>query len=226
MSPSQNQERIREESDRGSEHSGSSQSPETDQSPSTGQEQEAEPEEIEAEEEESDGQEDRDEYLVVVDYEEDNERKRVEYLLNNRDDITVETLRGLVRKVSVDDIDDLHEDLIKKVDDREHLSTYQLDPVSSEPDEITDEYKTTTEVDRQRIEWAFDTIIDKRSAAIEGRPQDNQYVVNTKKGTARFTYEIHSRDGGSHDVTVDTWGYGEAPRVLREFIESELEHAI
>lgn len=183
--------------------------------------------ETDREPERSNGDKDRDEYLINLDYgDNDNERKRVEYLLNNSPDITVATLDGLVRKVEVEDFDAFHEDLLSKLDDKDDLATYELETVSSEPGENFDEFSTTTTVQRQKIDWAFDLIVKKRDAAPEGNPDDDQYVVNTKKGTARFTFDIEPLGDGEYSVMVKTWGYGDAPTVLKDFIQNELKDAI
>jgi hypothetical protein len=86
------------------------------------------------------------------------------------------------------------------------------------------QFSVTTDADPDRIEWAFEMIKDRRGATVED-PEYNQFIANTRKGTARYTYSVIKNDG-STEVTVEVWGYGEAPSVLREFLKEELEHAI
>lgn len=167
---------------------------------------------------------DGDEYLVAVSYQSDAERKRVEYLFNNYDDIEAEKIEGFARIVTTDDFEPFYEALSSKVDRIENVQANALKKVGSEPKEHTEQFTVTTDADPDRIEWAFEMIKDRRGATVED-PEYNQFVANTRKGTARYAYSVIKNNDLS-EVTVEVWGYGEAPSVLREFIEEELEHAI
>lgn len=180
---------------------------------------------------ESDSEDDnRQEYLVAVDYENDAERKRIEYLLSNRSDITVEKLRGLVRLVHTETFDEFYEELSAKVDDLNHLRVNELSAVDVTPEEKHERFTIETEVSREKVNWAFNTIERKRDATLEDREYEDeygyhQYVTTTKSGTARYSYEMTKHEGMVY-VDVHIWGYGGAPETLREFIENELNYAI
>jgi len=167
---------------------------------------------------------DGDEYLVAVNYQSDAERKRVEYLFNNYDDIEAEKIEGFARIVTTDDFEQFYEALSSKVDRIENVRANALEEAGTEPEEHTEQFSVTTDADPDRIEWAFEMIKDRRGATVED-PEYNQFIANTRKGTARYTYSVIKNDD-STEVTVEVWGYGEAPTVLREFLEEELEHAI
>jgi len=178
----------------------------------------------------SDSGESKPEYLVALDYRDDAERKRVEYLLNNSS-IEVEKLQGLVRLVRTDDIEDFYEDLSAKVDELDHLRVDELSEVDITPDEHHERFSLETEASRDKIKWAFDTIEKKRDATIEDREYDteygyHQYVTTTKSGTVRYSYEMDRLNDGTTRVDVHIWGYGDAPETFREFVENELNYAI
>ena len=173
------------------------------------------------------------EYLVALDYQSDAERKRVEYLLNNRDDITVNKIRGLARivKVDEDNLEAFYEDLSAKVDGIDHLRVNELSDVDVVPDENHERISIETDSPADQVEWAFETIKRKRDATVEdsGAGTDTtykQYVATTQSGTVRYSYEVSAGPSGDTHVDVHVWGYGDAPEVLRSFIEEELSYAI
>jgi hypothetical protein len=165
---------------------------------------------------------DRKEYLVVLDYTDEAERKRIEYLLKNREDTAVSPLRGFVRLAETDDLNGLYEDLSAKVNDIGDLSLYQLEDVDTTPSETRLDFEVTTDVDEERIEWLFESLMNKRDAA----PADidkGMYVMSTRKGTARCWYTITDNPDGTSTVTVNAAGYGEAPGAARKFLQDEME---
>jgi hypothetical protein len=168
-----------------------------------------------------------------LDYQSDAERKRVEYLLNNRDDIEVEKIRGLARiiRVGEDDFKSFYEDLSAKVDGIDHLRVNELDEVDVAPDENHERFGLETDASPDQVEWAFETIKRKRDATVEdsGAGTDTtykQYVATTQSGTVRYSYEVSAGPSGDTHVDIHVWGYGDAPEVLRSFIEEELSYAI
>jgi len=165
---------------------------------------------------------DRETYLIVLDYTDEAERKRVEYLLNNRDGTDVSPLRGFVRSVKTDDLPGLYEDLSAKVDDVEDLEVKRLEDVDTTPSETDLEFEIETDVDADRIEWLFESLMNKRDAAV-ANPRTNVYKLSTRKGTAQCWYRTTDNPDGSITVTVYTSGYGEAPRVVRDYLKDEME---
>jgi len=165
---------------------------------------------------------DRETYLIVLDYTDEAERKRVEYLLNNREGTDVSPLRGFVRSVKTDDLPGLYEDLSAKVDDVEDLEVKRLEDVDTTPSETELDHHIETDVDADRIDWLFESLMNKRDAAV-ANPRNNVYRVSTRKGTARCWYRTTDNPDGSITVTVYTSGYGEAPRVVMDYLRDEME---
>lgn len=173
------------------------------------------------------------EYLIALDYQSDAERKRVEYLLNNRTGITVEKIRGLSRIIRAPDneFQDFYEELSAKVDGLDHLRVNELSDVDVTPDKNLERFHIETDAPRDQIEWAFETIKRKRDATIEDRDSTGetsymQYVATTQSGTVRYSYELDSTREDITRVEVHVWGYGDAPEVFRKFIKEELNYAI
>ena len=158
-------------------------------------------------------------YLFVVSYADDAERKRVEYLFNNWDEGDVEKPDGLVRVASDVDHDDLYERIVSKVPS-EQVDSFELQPVEADVDRKrrTIEQSITAPVDA--VESFVDYIFSKKKAVLQSGAR-NEYEVYTKKGRADVTYDL-TEDDGTVTVTVTVSGYPPAPGFLADFFETEL----
>ncbi|QCD67300.1 hypothetical protein E5139_16295 (plasmid) [Halomicrobium mukohataei] len=167
-------------------------------------------------------------YLVVVDYEDERERKRAEYLLDNWEDGTIESLDGMSRVVRDVDIDELYDQLAAKVPEEE-LSAYELNRVDTEATQVQATIdETFDDVEAERVEWAMESIMKKRKAVDQGSTTDGEslWAVYTKKGRAEIQYDIREREQNTVRLHVVIDGFGEAPEFLREFIEEEIGYMI
>ena len=168
------------------------------------------------------------EYLVVVDYDDERERKRAEYLLDNWDEGTVDTLDGMARTVKGVDIDELYDQLAAKVPEEE-LSTYELTRVDTEATRVQETIdETFDDIDAERVEWAMESIMKKRKAVDQGTTSggDSLWAVYTKKGRAEIQYDIREQGSSAVELHVVVDGFGEAPAFLREFIQEEIGYMI
>jgi len=157
-------------------------------------------------------------FLFVVEYGSDAERKRAEYLFDNAEG-DVNTLDGLSRVVSELDQQELYEQLVSKVPE-EQVSAFRLAPleVETEPEiKIVEQRITaTSEVVESFIEYIF----SKKKAVLQA-PTRNKYEVYTKKGRAEVTYDLEEKDE-STSVQIRIEGYPPAPNFLANFFSSEL----
>lgn len=168
------------------------------------------------------------EYLVVVDYEDERERKRAEYLLDNWDEGSVDTLDGMARTVKGVDIDELYDQLAAKVPEEE-LSTYELTRVDTEATRVQETIdETFDDIDAERVEWAMESIMKKRKAVDQGTTSDDDslWAVYTKKGRAEIQYDIREQGSSAVELHVVIDGFGEAPAFLRDFIQEEIGYMI
>ena len=158
-------------------------------------------------------------FLYLVDYEEDAERKRAEYLFNNWDDGTIGRPSGLVRIAEGIDSDELYEQLVTKVP-AEQVRTYRLDPAESDvdPETVIVEERINASVDA--VEAFLEYILSKKKAVLQSASR-NEYEAYTKKGRAEVSYDL-TDDGGKVVVRVQVAGYPPAPSFLAEFFEAEL----
>jgi len=165
--------------------------------------------------EESDGNP----HLYVVDYEDDAERKRIEYLFNNWEEGTVTRPEGVVRLVDGVDAEELTERLVSKVPD-ERVEAYRLERRETDVDPATAVVERTVPASKDAVETFIEYVLSKKKAVLQSAAR-NEYELYTKKGRATVSYTL-STSGGPVEVRVRIEGYEPAPSFLAEFFEGEL----
>ena len=158
-------------------------------------------------------------YLFVVSYDDDAERKRVEYLFNNWDDGDVEKPEGLVRLATGVDHDDLYEKVVSKVPS-DQVDSFELDPVDADVDSERRIVEQSVNAPVDAVESFVEYVFSKKKAVLQS-PSHNEYEVYTKKGRATVSYDL-SEESGTTTVTITVDGYPPAPAFLGEFFETEL----
>lgn len=164
-----------------------------------------------------------DAYLVTIEYEDDAERKRAEYLLNNWEEGSVESVTGLSRIARDVDIHDLYDSLVAKIPEG-RISTYELTAVSGDANASGERLSLRTAAEPDRVEWAMESVLNKRKA-VQEPGAENSFAVYTKKGRANVEYEVRAR-GEDVVLEIDIEGYGEAAAFLRDYFEEELEYML
>jgi len=159
-------------------------------------------------------------FLFVVDYDDDAERKRVEYLFNNWENGSIDKLEGLVRLATGIDHDKLYEELVSKVP-ADRVNSHRLEEMERGADPETIVVETEINAEPDAIEPFVEYIFSKKKAVLQS-PTQNEYEVYTKKGRAEVTYQLSQADDGTA-VTIRISGYSQAPSFLANFFESELE---
>lgn len=163
---------------------------------------------------------DSEKHLFIVSYDDDSERKRVEYLFKNWDEGEVEHPDGLVRVTSGVDHDELYEQLVTKVP-ADQIESYRLSSVDTElePESITVE--RTIQAPQAPVESFLNYVLSKRKAVLQSADR-NEYEVYSKKGRADVRYSL---SGGDEETTVRVRidGYPPAPSFLSDFFREELD---
>lgn len=160
------------------------------------------------------------EHLFVVEYEEDTERKRVEYLFNNWEEGNITRPDGIIRMTSDVDYDDLYEQLLTKVPE-EQIASYEL--ARSEPtvDKQTKRIERTINAPMDTVESFLNYVFSKRKGVVQSA-EHNEYEIVTKKGRADVRYTL-SEDDGTTTTRIIIEGYEPTPSFLSEFFEKELD---
>ena len=158
-------------------------------------------------------------YLFTVEYDEEAERKRVEYLFNNWDSGQITAPSGLVRIAEGIDREELHEQLLTKVPE-EQVDVYELETTAMdiETEREVVEQEITASLDA--VETFLDYVFSKKKAVLQSSSR-NEYEVYTKKGRAEVSYDLQAT-GDTVTVRVRVNGYPPAPSFLAEFCQTEL----
>jgi len=162
---------------------------------------------------------DKDQYLYIVDYEEDAERKRAEYLFNNWEDGSIERPSGLVRIAEGVDRDKLYERLVGKVPEKQ-VDIYRLQPVDTDVEQKNAIVEQRIDASVDAVETFLDYVLSKKKAVIQSAAR-NEYEVYTKKGRAEVSYTLNEADN-QIIVRININGYPPAPSFLAEFFKTEL----
>lgn len=159
-------------------------------------------------------------YLYIVTYDEDAERKRVEYLFNNWDEGTIERPAGLTRVAEGVSHDDLYEQLVGKVPE-DQVSVYQLEDVETDVEPEQTVVNEQIMASRDAVEAFLEYILSKKKAVLQSAGH-NEYEIYVKKGRTTVSYSIAEEQGGLRTVRVTITGYPPAPSFLADFFETEL----
>lgn len=159
-------------------------------------------------------------YLFCVDYENEAERKRVEYLFNNWDSGQIEAPQGLVRIAEDVDREALHEQLLTKVED-DRVEVYSLEPTTMDLEKESLTVEQDIVASKDAVDGFLDYVLSKKKAVLK-EPSQSTYEIYTKKGRAEVR---PSMDESGNTVTVRLLikGYPPAPSFLKEFFETELD---
>lgn len=158
------------------------------------------------------------EYVFVVSYGDDKERKRIEYLFNNWNG-EIKKPEGLVQVAGEIDHDESYERIFSKVPP-EQVSSYRLEPVDAEvdPESVIVEESLSAAIDD--AEGFIEYMLFKKKPVLQSAER-NEYEVDTKKGRADVTYQLTGQDE-KVNVQIRVEGYSPAPEFLASFFETEL----
>lgn len=160
-------------------------------------------------------------YLYTIQYEEEAERKRVEYLLNNWEEGEINTPNGLSRIVEGVDNEELYQQLVTKIPE-DQVGVYHLQPTQLEvdPETIIVEQEIAASLDA--VETFIEYVLSKKKAVLQSGAR-NEYEMYTKKGRAEVTYNIQTGGSNNVDVTIKVTGIPPAPGFLSDFFRTELQ---
>ena len=159
-------------------------------------------------------------YLFCVDYQNEAERKRVEYLFKNWESGQIEAPKGLVRIAEGVNRESLHEELVTKVEDK-RVEVYKLESTSMDLEEESLTVEQEINKSKDTVEGFLDYILSKKGAVLK-EPSQNNYEIYTKKGRAEIRPKV-TDNGDSVTIRLLIKGYPPAPSFLEEFFDSEFK---
>lgn len=159
-------------------------------------------------------------YLYIVKYESDAERKRAEYPFNNLNKENVEKVEGLVRIVQTENEKDLHKDLASRVGEK-NVESYKLKDIEVEIQKKSRKVKREIQTSSESIEGFLKYVLSKKNAVLKSS-KHNLYHIYTRKGKVKVKYRIKEQKN-KVKIIINLEGIPPAPEFLKNFFEEELE---
>jgi len=163
-------------------------------------------------------------YLLIVDYESDAERKRIDYAIERWGDrAEISKPKGTAMVFKGTDIDEFLEDLYSRIEgDRRKVEVYRMEEYHPEIEEKTRRLRYESKEEIEVLEKFLSYLMSKINAGYDYKTGNTKkYFVTTKKGQASI--EITLKGNGTTDVLISILGYGEIVEVLAEKISAEME---
>ncbi len=163
-------------------------------------------------------------YIIFVAYDNDAERKRIDYLLDKWSaQATLKKPRGTVFYIETDDIQEFLEELFSRLEGNagEKVEVYSAKRVKSRIEAKRKTLEYTINEERKVIERFIDYLLSKMNASYSRSENGAKvYSAYTRKGRATIKATI-SGDGKTK-VRLEIEGYGDVVNFLAERIDEEL----
>ncbi|MCK9322941.1 MAG: hypothetical protein RBR05_02425 [Candidatus Methanomethylophilaceae archaeon] len=163
-------------------------------------------------------------YLILVDYQSDAERKRIDYAIERwKDKGKIHKTKGTVIHYAGDDVDDFLDDLYSRLSvGTGSVHIFAGDIYSPDINEQTTQLKYTTTIDSTAVENFLKYLMNKLGASFEGTKQGiKSYTAYTKKGQAGIDVTLTAGDKTA--VLVVVRGYGDVVSFIAGRIDKELK---
>ncbi len=165
------------------------------------------------------------EYLIVVDYHSDAERKRIDATINRwKQKKNVRKEKGVLIRVSDDIIEDFLQDLYARLDrGSESVRMYTAEECTLEVGEVSRTLQYETGMNHETVRQFLRYILNKLNASSEGvRNGAESYTAYTRKGQAAIglVWVDHS---GKTKLTIFVSGFGDVVSFVAERIDEELK---
>lgn len=163
-------------------------------------------------------------YLIVVDYQSDAERKRIDYAIERwKDKGTLHKPKGTVIYYSGDEVDEFLDDIYSRLSiGKEGVHVFAGDPYSPSIAEQTKHLEYTTNMDARAVDKFLKYIMMKLGASYEGTQGDIKcYTAYTKKG--QVSIDVTLTSGDKTEIMIIIRGYGEVVSFVEGRVDKELK---
>ena len=162
-------------------------------------------------------------YLIVASYENDAERKRIEYIMEKwRGRIGISKPDGIITFVDTGDIGELVEELYSRVSARENIKLYNIEEIEPDINELEKEITRQIAEKQETVEKLLDFIMARQKAVLKiSDPIEKVYEIYTKKGKAEISTSLRETDSYV-TLHLRISGYGEVVDHLYNKLSDEL----
>lgn len=167
-------------------------------------------------------------YLIIVNYKDDPERKRVEYVLEKwKETVNLTKPDGIVALVegSEDEISRLAEELYSKTS-RDSLSLYKVEKTAVEVKMTEKELRRKLNEKKETVAIQLEFIMARQRATLKWESSEGlerTYEVLSKKGKAEISVQLREKDGIT-DLRLIVSGYGEVVDFIYDKLKDEVNY--
>jgi hypothetical protein len=166
-------------------------------------------------------------HLVIIDYGDDAERKRVDYVIEKWKDRGFEKAKGIVVKADEDDIRGFIDELYSKISAGE-IEVYRSEKEEVSPEKMIEMLKISFDEDIKSVERFFSFIFSKKNAVLKSQRSLNtnfsemEYGVYTRKGGVDVRIALKKNKKTAADIRIE--GIENAPESMKEELMEDLSY--
>jgi hypothetical protein len=165
-------------------------------------------------------------HLIIAKYENDAERKRIEYILDKwKESLRVTKPDGIMAIIEGEGLEELLEDLYSRTS-RSNVSLYRLEKEAVQIEKGESEIKLKINEKKETVEKLIGFVIAKQKGVLKREikePFERVYEVATKKGRAEISVSLRD-EGQSVALRLKITGYGEVVEFLNTKLSEELSY--
>ena len=164
------------------------------------------------------------EYLIIVDYKSDAERKRIDYAFGRwKDRAEIEKPRGAVIRYGGENINDFLDDLYPRTSHgRESVHVFAGETYSPDIPEQVRTLKYTTKTEESSVRDFMKYILTRIGAVLHTADAEVwSYTANTKKGRVNIDISIKTEDVTL--IMITARGYGEVVAFILDKLKKEMD---
>lgn len=164
------------------------------------------------------------EHLLVIDYETDAERKRIDSAIERfRSKLEIHREKGVIIRLGGDDIEEFLQDLYARLEKgRENVRIYASEEYTSTIDEISETIVYETGIETESVRKFTRFLLNKMNASYEGVTNGiESYSVYTRKGRASIGTRFTTQDNGIK-VVITITGFGNVVPFVANKIDEDL----
>lgn len=163
-------------------------------------------------------------YLIIVDYQSDAERKRIDYAIERwKDRGVLHKPKGTILHYSGEQIDEFLDDIYSRLGmGKEAVHVFAGDLYSPAVTEQTKHLEYSTKMETVILGKFLNYIMNKLGASFEGNQGNIRcYTAYTKKGQVGI--DISMREKEKTELLITLRGYGDVVSFIAERIDKELK---
>lgn len=164
-------------------------------------------------------------YIIFVAYDNDAERKRIDYLLGKWSSrATVKKPKGIVFYIETNDVQEFLEDLFSRVEGNveEKIRVYSAKRIEKRIRAKRRILKYVVPEEKKVVERFIEYLLSKMNASyFRSENEGKVYSIYTRKGRAGISVIIEGN--GRTEVTFEIESYGDAVDLLAERIDEEFK---